>query len=86
MKYSKYFSQIVRDNGTPNLSREGFAKMMNVISLEGQLHAFKKVSEVEQHKYPVMQFDVDKQLTQITGNIEPRELTRGLISNRQLNI
>ena len=50
MKYSKYFAQIVRDNGAPNLSKEVYAKMMNIISLEGQLHAFKKVSKVEQHK------------------------------------
>jgi hypothetical protein len=50
MKYSKYFAQIVRDNGTLNISKEGFAKMMNIISSEGQLQAFKKVSKVEQHK------------------------------------
>jgi hypothetical protein len=74
MKYSKYFAQIVRDNGTPNLSKEGFAKMMNIISLEGQLQAFKKVSKLEPHKYSVMQFDVDKQLTKLTGNLEPKEL------------
>ncbi|MFT6922200.1 MAG: hypothetical protein ACJA1C_001202 [Crocinitomicaceae bacterium] len=79
MKYSKYFSQIVKDTGTPNLSKEGFAKMMNIIFSEGQLHAFKKVSKVELHKYDIMQFDVDKQLTALTGNIEPKELLQQLL-------
>jgi hypothetical protein len=50
--------------------------MMKIISLEGQLQACKKVSKVEQHKYSAMQFDVDKQLTTLTGNLEPKELLK----------
>jgi hypothetical protein len=76
MKYSKYFSQIVRDNGTPNLSKEGYAKMMNIISLEGQLQTFKKVSKLEPHKYSTMQLDVNMQLIKLTGNLDPKEFLR----------
>jgi hypothetical protein len=37
MKYTKYFSDVLRNQGVPNLNVEQYARLMNIVSLEGRL-------------------------------------------------
>jgi len=37
MRYIKYFSDILKHQGVPNLNVEQYARLMNIVSLEGIL-------------------------------------------------
>lgn len=82
MQYSKYFSAVVRDNGVPQLSTESFRKMMNIISLEGTIAGLKKANalnaEKDKHQFSLELFRKHRQLTEITGNLPPADVMRGL--------
>lgn len=84
MRYSKYFGQIVKDQGTPYLSESSFQKMMNIVFLEGKVEGLKKARKLEKEspgKFDMPIFSLGKQLTDLTGNIEPKELLKILITN-----
>ncbi len=84
MKYTNYLAQMVQTSGAPNLTDEQFKTVMNIVHLEGQLKAIQGMRECAQktdepHRYDIVFFGVDKQLTEITGNIEPSIYFRNLI-------
>ncbi len=37
MKYTSYFSQTLKSNGSPHLSQDMFALYMNIVYLEGRI-------------------------------------------------
>ncbi len=43
MKYTKYFSGIVINQGVPTLNTEGLAIFMNIVHLEGAIRALNKL-------------------------------------------
>lgn len=77
MIYSKYFSAITKESGQPNLSPEQFRRLMNIVFLEGIIAGIKKIKEKDQcFKYDTLLFKHDTLLTDLTGNLSPRELVR----------
>ena len=42
MRFTKYYSGVIKSNGVPNLSIEQHCRLMNIISLEGQLNAIEQ--------------------------------------------
>jgi len=79
MIYSKYFSAITKDNGQPNLSPEQFRRMMNIVFTEGIIAGIKRIKEKEKDqyfKYDTLIFKHDNVLTDLTGNLCPKELVR----------
>ena len=88
MKYTKYFGGIIKHNGIPNLSQESFQTMMNIVWLEGQLEGLLKAQknirqEEEKYRFDIIKFNVGKQLTELTGNREPKDIMNDLV--KQLN-
>ena len=79
MRYTNYFSIVVKENGQPQLSSEQFRLMMNIIFLEGVIHGLNKSKEANNgtdqfYKYDVTIFKNEKRLTDLTGNVKPNEL------------
>ena len=79
--YTKYLSALVNDQDAPNVNQEDYKKLMNVVYLEGKLEGLKNASKMmsntnELGKFDLKMFDVQKQITLITGNIEPKEFIR----------
>ena len=79
--YTKYLSALVNDQGAPNVNQEDYKKLMNVVYLEGKLEGLKNASKMmsntnELGKFDLKMFDVQKQITLITGNLEPKEFIR----------
>ena len=37
MKYKKYFSGVIKNQGIPHLNVEQYGRFMNIVSLEGKL-------------------------------------------------
>lgn len=79
--YTKYLSALVKDQGAPNVSQADYKKLMNVVYLEGKLEGLKNATKMmtntgEPRKFDLKIFDVQKQITLITGNLEPKEFIR----------
>tara|TARA_B110000902_G_C13995016_1_gene470390 strand:+ start:240 stop:500 length:261 start_codon:yes stop_codon:yes gene_type:complete len=79
--YTKYLSALVNDQGAPNLSQADYKKLMNVVYLEGKLEGLSSATKMmsntnETRKFDLKMFDVQKQITLITGNLEPKEFIR----------
>ena len=83
MKYTKYFSGIINEYGAPNLTEEQFRKFMNIVHLEGKLEGIDTIRRIlkdakEEHRFDLEYFNVNKKLTDLTGNLPPKELKEKL--------
>ena len=74
---------MIKEQGTPHLSQKSFQKIMNIVWLEGQLTGLSKAKENihnkdEKYRFDILVHDVNKQLTELTGNRKPHEVMRNL--------
>lgn len=83
MKYTKYFSGIINQYGRPNLSKDQFKKFMNIVHLEGRLEGLNSIKRTlegskDAHRFDMEYYRVNRQLTDLTGNLTPQELKEQL--------
>jgi hypothetical protein len=83
MKYTKYFSGIINQYGRPNLSKDQFKKFMNIVHLEGRLEGLNSIKRTlegskDAHRFDMEYYRVNRQLTDLTGNLTPQELKQQL--------
>ncbi len=75
MKYTRYFSTILKTQGVPNLNLEQYARLMNIVSLEGRLQ---ELLDMRKHdntfKYDVRISRLEKQLAKLTINNFPNHV------------
>ena len=81
MKYTKYFGLITRDNGALNLPIEQFQRLMNIVHIEGVILGLNKAKNTYKdtelfYRYDTLIFKQNMKLTQLTGNLEPKELIK----------
>jgi len=86
MKYTKYFSGVLRNQGVPNLNVEQYARLMNIVSLEGRLQELLDIKETitnreEYYKYDVRINRITNKIKEISLDILPRELMQNMILN-----
>lgn len=86
MQYTKYFSGIISQYGRPNLTADQFKRLMNIVHLEGRLEGINSIKRLlegtrDAHRFDMDYFKVQKQLTQLTGNVAPEELQKLLFSS-----
>ena len=79
MKYTKYFSFIVKENGQPLLEEHQFRLMMNIIFLEGVISGLNKSKAANKgtdqyYKYDIILLNVERELSELTGNLKPSDL------------
>ncbi|MFD0836695.1 hypothetical protein ACFQ0I_13030 [Mariniflexile aquimaris] len=58
MKYTKYFSGVLRNQGVPNLNVEQFAKLMNIVSLESRMQELLDIKESNKNREEYYKYDV----------------------------
>ena len=87
MKYASYLGQVIKNQGFPKLNERAIQDYSNVIYLEGQLAAYKKMKSKlnndELHKFELELFKLNNGITKITGNLPPREFLRLLINRER---
>jgi len=86
MKYTKYYSGILRNQGVPNLNVEQYARLMNIISLEGRLQELLDIKETlqnreEYYKYDVRINRITNKIKELTLDVLPQELMQNMIFN-----
>ena len=68
MKYTKYFSGVLRNQGVPNLNVEQYARLMNIVSLEGRLQELLDIKDTIQNREDYYKYDV--RINRITNKIK----------------
>jgi hypothetical protein len=86
MKYTKYYSVVLKNQGVPNLNVEQYAKLMNIVSLEGRLQELLDIKETisnrkEYHKYDVRINRITSKIKELTLDVLPKELMQNMIFN-----
>ena len=85
MKYTKYFSGVLRNQGVPNLNVEQYARLMNIVSLEGRLQELLDIKETlnreEYYKYDVRINKITNKIKEVTQDVLPKELMQNMIFN-----
>ena len=70
---------MVKEQGPPHLNPDQFRRMMNIVYVEGVISGMTKIKvreKTEVFKYDMLIFKQNKALTQLTGNLDPRQLIR----------
>jgi hypothetical protein len=86
MLYTNYFSSLIKEQGPPNLNPDQFRRMMNIVFVEGIIVGMQRIKEKEKtmvFRYDMLIFKHQKVLTDLTGNLQPRELVREMYSISQ---
>ena len=85
MRYTKYFSGVLRNQGVPNLNVEQYARLMNIVSLEGRLQELLDIKETlnreEFYKYDVRINRITNKIKEVTLDVLPKELMQNMIFN-----
>ena len=86
MKYTKYYRGVLRNQGVPNLNVEQYARLMNIVFLEGRLQELLVLKESIQNREEYYKYDV--RINRITNKIKelsfdnlPKELMQNMIFN-----
>ncbi len=75
MKYTSYFADKFKRHGVPTLSYEQFARLMNIVFLEGTLQNFKSF----EREHTLGRYRIEWRLTKLTKDKEPYYLLQEMI-------
>jgi hypothetical protein len=84
MKYTKYFSGVLRNQGVPNLNVEQYARLMNIVSLEGRMQELLDIKETitnreEYYKYDVRIKRLAAKIEALTASEPPNALMQHMV-------
>ncbi|MDG1331196.1 MAG: hypothetical protein P8P74_02625 [Crocinitomicaceae bacterium] len=86
MKYTSTISKLLKDHGKLNLGPSAEVTVKNIIWLEGRIFELQSLKPIMDkaglpHFLDIRIFERNKQLTEITHNLEPLELIEKLSNN-----
>ena len=84
MRYTKYFSGVLKNQGTPNLNVEQYARLMNIVSLEGRMQELNDLKKAiknpnEHYKYDIRIHRLSKTLKGLTNDEYPKEVMHSMV-------
>ena len=84
MRYTKYFSGVIRNQGIPNLNVEQYARLMNIVSLEGRLMELNDIKKSiknrdEAYKYDVRIYKVSNKIKGLTLDEYPKDVMQDMV-------
>lgn len=85
MKYTKYYSGVLRNLGVPMLNVEQYARLMNIVSLEGRLQELIELKEsinipTERYKYDYRIKKLTHKISQVALELNPEILMKDMIN------
>ena len=84
MKYTKYFSGVIKNQGIPSLNVEQYARFMNIVSLEGRLQELldlkKSLDNPEEiYKYDIRIYRISNKIKGLTSDQFPKDIMQNMI-------
>ena len=76
MRYTKYFSSVVKQFGTINLNQEALQTFLNIIHLEAELKVYERLNQ--EKRFVIQIHEIKEQLHALTGGLEPSILMKQL--------
>jgi hypothetical protein len=86
--YAKFFGETIKNNGQPRLNDDQFRRLMNIVYFDGQLKGMQQIRNKIHERTGSDPFDMDlyrvsRQLTELTGNREPKDLLKEMIDQSE---
>ena len=86
MEYTKYLIGMIQSHGVPQMDERSCEKIFKIIYLEGRVHGLRSTSKKMQktdtpYMFDVDTFDMGRKLTELTGNLDPKELFSCVLSS-----
>ena len=84
MRFTRYYSRLIKAQGLPHLDVNQHCRLMNIISLEGRLMALESLKKdltntAEHHKFDVRIHKVNLQIKALTEDKFPKDVMSDLI-------
>ena len=84
MKYTRYFSQLVKSHGTPQLSNDHISTFLNIIHLEAKVIVYADLNR--DHKYDLNIRRIEARISQLTNNLDPKQLIQKWVAGESIRI
>lgn len=82
MKYTKYFAQLIRSQGIPQLPDDHYRTFLNILHQEAKLKVYK--GNNTGHRYTRRIYTITKIIEELTGKLEPKELVQKWVSGERI--
>ena len=67
----------MNESGPFQINTDQWRRVMNIVYLEGSIHSLQKIRDPEMpFKYDMVVFKYQQKLTDLTGNLAPKDLIR----------
>ena len=85
MQFTRYFSKVLREHGTPDINVNEYQRMLNIIVLENQIDIIQRVKINNRHndKIRYMErelFDLKNKLNVLTRENKPENLLKYMLN------
>jgi hypothetical protein len=86
MQFTRYFSRVLRENGTPDINVNEYQRMLNIIVIENQIDIIQRVKINNRHndKIRYMEtelFNLKNKLDLLTRENKPENLLKYMLNN-----
>lgn len=76
MRYTKYFSSVLKQYGALNLGQEAMQTLLNIVHLESKLVVYHSLNS--KHQFGIEIKRITDKLFELTGGLEPKVLMKAL--------
>lgn len=70
MKYTKYFSSVIRQYGSLNLGQEALQTLLNIVHLEAEMKVYEGLNQ--EKRFVIQIHNIQHQIKTLTGGLEPK--------------
>lgn len=83
MKFTSYYSSLIKAQGIPHLSIEAHSRLMNIVFIEGAIHHLSQIKSEGDSKVNIgkKEYKLYAQLYNITKKLSPKELIQEMVEN-----
>ncbi|SDB33305.1 hypothetical protein SAMN03097699_0755 [Flavobacteriaceae bacterium MAR_2010_188] len=81
MKFTRYYSILIKSQGLPHLNVAQHCRLMNIISLESALNQLEEIKKTsgDPHKFEFEMYRLRQKLQALTGNKFPVEVIKEMV-------
>lgn len=90
MKFTKYFSGVIKNQGIPHIEVNEYQKAFNIVSLESRLDELYQLRDKERnndrkYSYNIRIYDLEKKLNRLTMENTPNNVLKYMLSKSRYN-
>jgi len=91
MRYTRFFAHINKDVGLQRIGKTQLGRILNIVFLEGELKGVEEAIRTSQQRHndkkqQLLKFKIQKRITTLSGNMEPKALLQEIcyLSEKEL--